>query len=149
MQALIPNGRHPSSVSIFYLVGLFLEMVFVQVDSTVLFVAAFEEKKIHVSTDVMDDLYNYFNPKTQSRSPMISTELHDTIVKNAERLNSAIIYDRDYSYNYFGFKVNRAKCDNRIFNHISIMLYLSLYFTVFIFSIYIHCGASLLKAILN
>jgi ribonucleoside-diphosphate reductase subunit M1 len=25
-------------------------------------------------------------------------------MENADRLNSAIIYDRDYSYNYFGFK---------------------------------------------
>jgi len=36
---------------------------------------------------------------------MISQTVHDIIVKNAERFNSAIIYDRDYSYNYFGFKV--------------------------------------------
>jgi len=53
----------------------------------------------------MDDLYNYFNPATQSVSPMISAETHEIIQKNADRLNSAIIYDRDYAYNYFGFKV--------------------------------------------
>ncbi len=25
-------------------------------------------------------------------------------MENSDRLNSAIIYDRDYGYNYFGFK---------------------------------------------
>lgn len=35
---------------------------------------------------------------------MISKETYDAIQKNAERLNSAIIYDRDFNYNYFGFK---------------------------------------------
>jgi len=53
----------------------------------------------------MDDLFNYFNPATQAASPMISAEAHDIIMKNADRLNSTIIYDRDYAYNYFGFKV--------------------------------------------
>jgi len=58
----------------------------------------------------MEDLFNYFNPATQAVSPMISAETHDVIMKNAHRLNSAIIYDRDYAYNYFGFKVCSADC---------------------------------------
>ena len=53
----------------------------------------------------MDDLFNYFNPATQSSSPMISAETHSIIQSHADELNSAIIYDRDYAYNYFGFKV--------------------------------------------
>ena len=53
----------------------------------------------------MHDLYNYYNPKTRKVSPMISTETYEAIKNNSERLNSAIIYDRDYNYNYFGFKV--------------------------------------------
>ena len=35
---------------------------------------------------------------------MISKETYDIIMANAERLNSAIVYDRDFGYNYFGFK---------------------------------------------
>ena len=54
----------------------------------------------------MDDLFNYFNPATKANSPMISAETYDIIRKNADQLNSAIIYDRDYAYNYFGFKVS-------------------------------------------
>jgi len=61
-----------------------------------------ESKKLF--SDAMADLYNWINPKTEKHSPMISKELHETIKENADKLNSAIIYDRDYSYNYFGFK---------------------------------------------
>jgi len=53
----------------------------------------------------MEDLFNYCNPATRSVTPMISPAVHDIVVKNSERFNSAIIYDRDYLYNYFGFKV--------------------------------------------
>jgi len=61
----------------------------------------------------MADLFNYFNPATQAQSPMISAETHDIIMKNADQLNSAIIYDRDYGYNYFGFKVRFSICNLR------------------------------------
>ena len=54
----------------------------------------------------MDDLYNIINEHTKTKSPMISDFHHNIIMKNADRLNSAIIYDRDFAYNYFGFKVS-------------------------------------------
>lgn len=53
---------------------------------------------------VMEDLFKYVNPRNKKPSPMLSQETYDIICENAERLNSAIIYDRDYSYNFFGFK---------------------------------------------
>ncbi|KAG8226846.1 hypothetical protein J437_LFUL004087 [Ladona fulva] len=55
-------------------------------------------------SEVMDDLYKMINPATKKNTPMISDFHHEIIMKNAEKLNSAIIYDRDFSYNYFGFK---------------------------------------------
>ncbi|KAI8590289.1 ribonucleotide reductase [Geranomyces variabilis] len=55
-------------------------------------------------TQVMEDLYRYVNPKNDKPSPMISDETFAHIQKHADRLNSAIIYDRDFNYNYFGFK---------------------------------------------
>ncbi|XP_078684845.1 ribonucleoside-diphosphate reductase large subunit-like [Branchiostoma floridae x Branchiostoma belcheri] len=55
-------------------------------------------------SDVMEDLYNWVNPKTSQHSPMISKKLMDLVQKNADRLNSAIIYDRDFKYTYFGIK---------------------------------------------
>ena len=52
----------------------------------------------------MTDLYNYVNPKTNKKAPLISEQTYKVIKKNAEELDSTIIYDRDYWYDYFGFK---------------------------------------------
>ena len=56
--------------------------------------------------DVIDDLFTMTNKNTGKNCPMISVYHHGIIMKNADRLNSAIIYDRDFNYNYFGFKVD-------------------------------------------
>ncbi|KAI9141474.1 ribonucleotide reductase [Paraphysoderma sedebokerense] len=61
-----------------------------------------ETKKVF--STVVDDLYNYVNPKTGNPAPMISKETYEIVQANSEKLNSAIIYDRDYNYNFFGFK---------------------------------------------
>ena len=55
-------------------------------------------------SSVMDDLYNYVNPKTGQHTPLISKKVYEVIKAHEDRLNSVIIYDRDYGYNYFGFK---------------------------------------------
>ncbi|KAG7191884.1 ribonucleotide-diphosphate reductase subunit rnr1 [Scheffersomyces spartinae] len=55
-------------------------------------------------SQVAKQLYDYINPKTDKHSPMISEETYATITKYADELNSAIVYDRDFNYNYFGFK---------------------------------------------
>nr|XP_029724987.1 ribonucleoside-diphosphate reductase large subunit isoform X2 [Aedes albopictus] len=55
-------------------------------------------------TDVMHDLYMMENEHLKKRTPMISEFHYKVIMDNADRLNSAIIYDRDFGYNYFGFK---------------------------------------------
>ncbi|XP_008705630.1 ribonucleoside-diphosphate reductase large subunit [Ursus maritimus] len=61
-----------------------------------------ETKKVF--SDVMEDLYNYINPHNGRHSPMVAKSTLDIVLANKDRLNSAIIYDRDFSYNYFGFK---------------------------------------------
>ncbi|KAI9509479.1 ribonucleotide reductase [Russula earlei] len=53
---------------------------------------------------VIKDLYNYVNPKTGRSASMISKETYDVVMSNAEILDSAIIYERDFQYNFFGFK---------------------------------------------
>jgi len=62
-----------------------------------------KETKKHFS-DVMQALYDYVNPKTGKHSPMISPQIYKIIKENSAKLNSAIVYDRDFNYNYFGFK---------------------------------------------
>ncbi|OQE36117.1 hypothetical protein PENCOP_c012G05755 [Penicillium coprophilum] len=53
---------------------------------------------------VISDLYHYVNPKNNKPAPMISQEHYEIVMKHAEELNSAIVYDRDFNYNFFGFK---------------------------------------------
>lgn len=53
-------------------------------------------------SEVMDDLFNMENEYLKTKSPMISDYHHKIIMQNADQLNSAIIYDRDFGYNYFG-----------------------------------------------
>ncbi|EMD96543.1 hypothetical protein COCC4DRAFT_75675 [Bipolaris maydis ATCC 48331] len=53
---------------------------------------------------VVADLYNYVNPKNGKHQPMISDSVYKVIQDHAEELNSAIVYDRDFNYQFFGFK---------------------------------------------
>lgn len=55
-------------------------------------------------SSVIHDLYHYINPKNSKPSPMIAKKTYDTVMKHAEELNSAVLYDRDFNYQYFGFK---------------------------------------------
>jgi len=52
----------------------------------------------------MKELYHYIDPKTGRKAPLISDEVYQIIQDNAEELDSAIIYDRDFGYDFFGFK---------------------------------------------
>jgi len=55
-------------------------------------------------TEVVTDLYSYVNPRTNQHGPMIAEDVYKIIMANKERLNDAIVYDRDYSYDFFGIK---------------------------------------------
>jgi len=52
----------------------------------------------------MTDLYNYIDLKTGKKAPLIAEDVYQVIQKNADLLDSTIIYDRDFGYDYFGFK---------------------------------------------
>lgn len=62
-----------------------------------------KETKKHFS-EVMRDLYGIRKPHVRERKQMISDYHYNIIKLNKERLDSAIVYDRDFKYNYFGFK---------------------------------------------
>ncbi len=55
-------------------------------------------------SETMKDLYDFVNPKTGKKAPLIANDVIKIIKKNAELLDSTIIYDRDFGYDYFGFK---------------------------------------------
>ncbi|HHZ82365.1 MAG TPA: ribonucleoside-diphosphate reductase subunit alpha [Flavobacteriales bacterium] len=52
----------------------------------------------------MNELHNYVDPVTGDPASLIAEDVHEIIQTNAEFLDSQIIYDRDFSYDYFGFK---------------------------------------------
>ena len=55
-------------------------------------------------SETVKDLYEYFDPKTNEKASLISDEVYSLIMKNSELLDSTIIYDRDFRYDFFGFK---------------------------------------------
>lgn len=80
-----------------------------------------------IFSDVVEVLHKNIHPKTNANAPLVSNELYQIVmevslstiilyytlililciricVQNKERLNSAMIYDRDFNYDYFGFK---------------------------------------------
>lgn len=69
-------------------------------------------------SETMERLYNYVDPKTGEKAPLLADDVYQVIKDNAAQLDSAIIYDRDFNYDYFGFKtLERAyllKLDGKI-----------------------------------
>jgi ribonucleoside-diphosphate reductase alpha chain len=55
-------------------------------------------------SETMVDLYNYIDPKTGEKAGLISDDLLAIIKRYGEDIDSAVIYDRDYNFDYFGFK---------------------------------------------
>ncbi|MFT3676325.1 MAG: ribonucleoside-diphosphate reductase subunit alpha [Chitinophagaceae bacterium] len=52
----------------------------------------------------MELLYNCHDTKTGKHLPLLADDVWQIIQDNAELLDSTIIYDRDYGFDYFGFK---------------------------------------------
>lgn len=52
----------------------------------------------------VEALFNYIDPKTNLRAQLIADDVYEIVQKNALLLDSSIIYDRDFGYDYFGFK---------------------------------------------
>src|SRR6185295_13848423 len=52
----------------------------------------------------MKDLYNYVDTKTGKKAALLADDVFHIIWNNRDILDSSIIYDRDFGYDYFGFK---------------------------------------------
>lgn len=71
--------------------------------------ARISTSNLHKNTDksfsnTIERLYNYIDPKTGEKAGLIGDDTYRIIQENKARLNSAIIYDRDYNFDFFGFK---------------------------------------------
>lgn len=78
---------------------------------------------LHKNTDksfsrTIRDLYHYIDPKTGGKAGLIGEETYKVVWENRDELDSAIIYDRDYDFDYFGFKTMERsyllRMDNRV-----------------------------------
>jgi ribonucleoside-diphosphate reductase alpha chain len=55
-------------------------------------------------SETMEDLYHYIDPKTDQNASLLAEDVFNIIQENRDFLDSSIIYDRDFRYDYFGFK---------------------------------------------
>ncbi|MCJ8163863.1 ribonucleoside-diphosphate reductase subunit alpha [Pontibacter sp. E15-1] len=55
-------------------------------------------------SNTMKRLYTYEDPKTGENASLIAKDVYEIVRKHAALLDSTIIYDRDYNYDYFGYK---------------------------------------------
>lgn len=55
-------------------------------------------------SETMRKLYNYVDQATGKKLPLIANDVMAIIEEHADLLDSSIIYDRDYGFDYFGFK---------------------------------------------
>jgi len=74
-----------------------------------LLAARLETSNLHKNTkknfhDVVEDLYNYINPRSGEKGPLISDKVYQIVQENKEKLDAALVYDRDFGYDYFGIK---------------------------------------------
>ena len=67
-------------------------------------VSNLHKNTIKCFSDTMKLLYECKDSKTGKLVPLLSDETWQVISDNAELLDSTIIYDRDYGFDYFGFK---------------------------------------------
>ena len=67
-------------------------------------VSNLHKNTIKCFSDTMKLLYDCRDSKTGKLVPLLSDETWQIISDNAELLDSTIIYDRDYGFDYFGFK---------------------------------------------
>lgn len=55
-------------------------------------------------SDTMRQLHQYKDSASGRHTPLIADDVMEVIEANAELLDSSIIYDRDFGFDYFGFK---------------------------------------------
>jgi len=55
-------------------------------------------------SETITDLHDYVNPRTGKKASMIAEDVYKIIMENADKLDATIIYNRDFGYDFFGFK---------------------------------------------
>jgi ribonucleoside-diphosphate reductase alpha chain len=67
----------------------------------------------------IEALYYYIDPKTGLKASLIADDVYEIVMNNAHTLDSSIIYDRDFGYDYFGFKTLERSYLLKMNNHVA------------------------------
>lgn len=54
--------------------------------------------------ETIEKLYRYVNKKTGENAGLISNEVYDVVMKYSDKIESMIVHDRDFNFDYFGYK---------------------------------------------
>ena len=86
--------------------------------------ARIEVSNLHKETEksfskVMSAFRHYLHPKTREPAPLVSEEVYDVIMANKDRLDGAVLHDRDFEFDYFGFKTLEKSYLLKIDGHIA------------------------------
>lgn len=71
--------------------------------------ARIEVSNLHKETEkefskVVDAFYHYTHPKTGTPAPLVSEQVYNVVMANKDVIDGAVLHDRDFEFDYFGFK---------------------------------------------
>ena len=55
-------------------------------------------------SETIHDLYNYIDPETNQPAGLINDDTYNAVMKYKQKFDGAIIHERDFDFEYFGFK---------------------------------------------
>mmetsp|Transcript_5554 Transcript_5554/g.8064 ORF Transcript_5554/g.8064 Transcript_5554/m.8064 type:complete len:813 (+) Transcript_5554:187-2625(+) len=55
-------------------------------------------------SETVEILHKYVHPQTGEPAPLISEKVYDIVCRHKDTLDAALIHDRDFEFDYFGFK---------------------------------------------
>jgi len=62
------------------------------------------KQTVKTFSENIEQFYSYTHPKTGHPAPLVSQETYNIVMKNKDQLDAAVIHDRDFDLDYFGFK---------------------------------------------
>lgn len=54
--------------------------------------------------ETIEDLYNHISKETNQHAPMVSEDLYNLVQNHNKKIESMIVHDRDFDFEYFGYK---------------------------------------------
>ena len=69
-------------------------------------------------SNTMKRMYTYIDPKTGANASLLGADTYEVVRKNAAKLDAAVDYSRDYTYDYFGYKTLERAYLTKLDGHI-------------------------------